>query len=411
MTMKRHGWIGLVFTLSVLLTTLPAAGQETVLGRFGGQLGGGNSMTGAATLVGWALADSGIRKVVIVVDGVDFGTAIYGSSRPEVEDLHPGYPDSHAAGFGFRLNTPAFGNGEHTVWARAETFDGTAVVLTPGQYTFHFNNNTSVLIPFGHITRPQDNTELIGVCDLTNPNRRYTVVDGWALDLGVEIGDTGIGYVELMIDGGGPYANTFTSCTYLAAAGGLVNCYGLPRLDVERLYPFAFDSPNSGFRFVLDVGQLIDFGYSRGKHVLTVRAGDISNQFANIDETQVTFLCAEDIPNERAYGRIESPRRGQPYTGDVLVQGWAVDWQGVRAVRIWIDGKFIDYASYGVDSRPSVLADYSGFPDAAAPVYRLFFDSTSVSNGEHELVVRVTDFDDQTTTIGKVAFVVKNLKN
>ncbi|MCP4249383.1 MAG: hypothetical protein GY778_20255, partial [bacterium] len=77
---------------------------------------------------------------------------------------------------------------------------------------------------------------------------RYMVVRGWALDLGITDEDTGISWVEVETNGA-LVGNTRTGCVFDRRLGGLTNCYGLPRIDLESRFPFAFDAPSAGYRF------------------------------------------------------------------------------------------------------------------------------------------------------------------
>ena len=427
--MKRNGLFSLV-SLTVILTALlaaPSGAQEQVFGVFegqqvDGQQGTGNSGTGAMVLRGWALAGSGVRQVIIQVDGQDAGMALLGRTRPGVERSFPGYPDSSAAGWGFRLNTTRYSNGFHEVSAIAVSNEGRRVKLETldgdDSYRFQFTNNTHLLTPFGRINFPQRNAFVTGTCDLTSTLRRLTPVTGWALDLGVETNDAGIGWVELMVDNQ-PVANTRSGCSFSLGAGGFTDCYGLPRPEIERLYPFAKDAPNAGFRFVLDIGFMVSgLLYTEGSHLLTIRAGDTSNQLADIDEFPVFFICDDDVPNEPAFGFIESPRRGAQYGDDIVVQGWLLDREGVDRVTIFVDGEPVGTADYGADdgifeTRPGVFSQYFGFPDAEAPVFRLRggFDTTELSDGGHQLQVRVLDLEGERSWIGEVTFFVDNRNN
>ncbi len=411
--MKHRLMIGLGLLLA-LLAAAPALAQDTVLGVFEGQFGDGNNATGAITLRGWALASSGVRQVIVQVDGIDIGAALYGRERPEVDRTHPGFPDSKAAGFGYRLNTVRFSNGPHHVSIRVISNAGSDVILS-GSRTYEFNNNTHILKPFGAINTPQRNTEVFGTCDPFDPRRRITEIEGWALDLGVETNDAGVGYVELMIDNQ-IVSNTRTGCFFEEALGGLTNCYGLPRPAIERLYPFARDAPNAGFRFVLDIGFLISSrGYTEGQHLFTIRSGDVSNQLADVDEISVVFRCIEGEDNEGTFGRIESPRPGRAYADIMPVQGWAIDWEGVDRVQIWIDGEFRRLAAFGArdgifETRPEVFSEYVGYPDVEAPVWRLRggFDTRDLSNGEHTVQVVIVDVEGVRTGLGEVTFFVDN---
>lgn len=412
--MRRRFYLTL--GLLILLAGTPVL-AETVIGHLGGQPGGKNSGSGAITIKGWALADSGIKRVVIQVDGIDIGGANYGKPRPGVESLYPDFPDSEAAGYGYRLNSTLFGNGLHEVSAKAISNDGTVRILSP-KIEMQFLNNTSILTPFGAILNPERNVNVYGTCDEANPRRRLTAIEGWVLDLGVETNDAGVGYVELMIDNqlpAGDGYNTRANCTWNASAGGFTSCYGLFTPAIEKLYPFARDAPNAGFRFVVDVGELIRTGYSEGHHTFGIRAGDVSNQVADIDEWGVTFRCIEDV-NEGSYGRIESPREGLIYSGTMNVQGWAVDWEQVDRVRILIDGVSIGFADYGeeegiYETRPGVFSQYWNYPNVFAPVWRLpgGYDTTELADGVvHQMQVRVVDKEGDQTLIGEVTFFVNN---
>ncbi len=389
-----------------LLAALPAMAAAP-FGSFGGKVGGGNAGAGILPLFGWALDDDGVAAVDVYVDGVIAGRAAYGRSRPGVAVLHPGFPDSAAAGFSFGLNTTHYLNGLHKVSIRI-TSDAGEQVFLPAR-TFQFHNLSHSLAPFGAIEFPNENAELRGRCDLADPTRRFAVVSGYALDAGVQADDHGVGYVELLIDGG-EFANSKTDCFFSAATGGLSNCYGLRRVDIQPFFPNLKDSPQSGFRFVLDIGLLMAFGYTPGHHVLTVRASDFQGQVANIDSIPVTFICDEDLGNEDAIGFIGGPLDGQQYSGVMLAHGWALDIQGVQALFFYVDGQFVGTTTLGL-SRPQVSATYPGFPDSLKPGWQFAFDTTTVANGNHFLQVIVTDKAGGSTLLGERRFVVVNPGN
>lgn len=406
--MSKRGTIGLTF-LALLLSLLatPALAQEDVRGFFEGPPGTYNGGTGAIPMTGWAVADSGVRRVVIKVDGQIAGQAQYGHFRPDVLSAFPGYPDSAGAGFTYNLNTTPYTNGVHTVTAEVLTFNGTTKLLTDVLEIF-FSNNTSTLRPFGNIDLPQRHADLFGTCDLTSVNRIYTPVEGWALDLGVEIGDAGIGYVELLLDGA-IVANTRTACMFNITTGGLTNCYGLPRFDIEQAYPWALNAPSSGFRFVMDIGALIaGFNISEGFHTLTIRAGDIATNVENISEIPVNFFCEQNNTNAGSIGFIEQPRPGLIVAGNTVIQGWAVDIDGINRIEVYIDGINVGTADYGVDSRPSVANDYPGYPDAGAPVWRFTWDSTTRADGFHEVEAVAIDERGGSTIIAERTFYSNN---
>jgi N-acetylmuramoyl-L-alanine amidase len=393
--------LGILLGLCVLPVTAWAAPPFGFIDDNTPGVGGGAGILG---LTGWALDDNGVAWVDVYVDGAVAGRALYGFNRPGVSVLHPGYPNSAAPGWVFNLDTSQYLNGLHTVSAQVTTATGERGFLN--SVLFEFLNTTTNLLPFGAIDHPRPNAELYGNCDLGGP-RRYSVVTGYALDTGIEIGDTGVGYVELLIDGS-LWANTRVDCAYDAARGGLSDCYGLRRLDVERSYPAIRDAPHSGFRFVLDVGFLIDYGYAQGFHVLTIRSGDVKGQVDEIAEVPVDFFCDDNIPNEGSFGDLDLPT--QPlFAGTVSFTGWALDWEGIDDVLVYVDGEAFGSATRGL-LRPGVTALYPGYPDSAAPGWIFTLDTTQVSNGSHNLqvVVRDQSMAAVQTVIGERVFSVDN---
>ena len=401
--MKRN--VILCAVVAVWLGSVPAWAAPP-FGSFGGIVGGGNSGAGVIPLHGWALDDDGVQAVDILVDGLVAGRAAYGRARAGVTDKFPGFPDSAAPGFAFELDTTHYLNGLHVVVARVRSTTGEVVNL-PSK-TFQFANVEHDLEPFGKIEFPKPQAELRGKCNLTNPNRRYSVISGYALDAGTTDDDSGVGYVELLLDRA-VLANSQTDCRFSPPTGGYADCYGLRRVDIERIYPGLKDSPHSGFRFVLDVGGLITaVGYTPGSHIVTVRAADHANQVRNIAEIVVTFSCDEDGANENSFGDIDLPRNGLLYHDGIQVTGWALDWEGISSIKVLVDGHFIGFASGGI-ARPDITSAYPGYPESAAPGWQFFLDTTLFSNGEHFIDVIVVDDFGVETYIGKRRFVINNV--
>lgn len=394
--------LGIAAALAAALA-LPAAADP--FGSFGGQIDGGNAGAGVMRFFGWALDADGVAAVDVYVDGVIAGRAVYGRSRPEVTALFPGFPNSDLPGWGFALNTTRYTNGLHTVSAEAVSVTGARTPL-PSSRVFEFLNTTHNLVPFGEVDRPLPNTELFGTCDPNATERRLTVVSGWALDVGVELNDTGVGYVELLLDGT-ILANSRLDCRFDPALGGLTDCYGLRRLDIERAFPDVRDAPHSGFRFVIDIGALIEFGYVEGFHVLSIRSGDVNAGSSEFAEVPVTFICDDRVGNEGSFGDIDLPPDGLLFDDVVTFTGWALDFEGVDRVEVWVDGALFGTAVYGL-AQPVVSAQFPGYPDTAFPGWAFTFDSRLIANDEHHMQVIVVDDDGFTTMIAERFFDVFN---
>lgn len=401
--MKRN----VILVLAVALLISAPAWAARPFGQFGGKVGGGNGGAGMLPLFGWALDDDGVEGIDILVDGVVDGRANYGRTRPQVTKKFPGYPDSLHPGWVYQLDTTHYLNGLHTVSARVLSKTGEVVSLK--SLKFQFGNVTHALDPFGSIEFPKHQAELRGRCDLADPTRRWSIVSGYALDTGVQVEDTGVGYVELLLDGA-LFANSNRDCFRLTDFNLPVNCYGLRRHDLVPIFPHLKDAPHSGFRFALDIGFLITvFGYSEGSHRLTIRAGDVFEQISTVDDVVVTFSCDDLDPNddEESIGDIEQPFDGNMYSGIMRLKGWALDWEGVQSIEVFVDGFSVGNAVYG-HARPLITPVYPGYPDRAFPGWEHSFDTTDFSNGEHFLEVIVTDDLGQDTYIGRRRFVIAN---
>lgn len=405
--MHRKSLFPILAAAVLLLTAIPAAqAQPTVpFGSFGGQVGGGNAATGILRLAGWALDDDGVESVDIFVDGIPVGRANYGAFRPVVADRFAAFPDSDGAGFGFRLDTTRFLNGLHTVNALVTSASGEKRFLNP--LVFQFYNAGHLLVPFGKIEYPLEDQELYGNCDVTDPQRRLTAVSGWALDVGVDDDDFGVGYVELMLDGS-LLANSKVHCSYVPSLGGFTDCYGIRRMDVERVFPLVKDSPHGGFRFVLDIGDLIAFGYVEGRHVLGVRVGDIAGQVEEVHEIPVTFRCDNTLGNEQSFGAVDLPLGGLFFGGTpVEITGYAVDFEGVDRVEIYVDGRLVGAALHGLP-RPEVAAAFPGYPQIPAVGWSFTLEPTGLSDGFHQLQVIVVDEEGGSHLVGERTFKVNN---
>jgi hypothetical protein len=406
--MKRNVFVSAVAFLAVILLASAPASAAPPFGSFGGIVGGGNGGSGVIPLHGWALDDNGVQAVDVLVDGLVAGRANYGRARAGVTARFPSLPNSALPGFAFELDTTHYLNGLHTVAVRIKSLAGEVVTLETKR--FQFSNTEHTLEPFGGIDFPKPQAEMRGTCDLVSLNRRFSVISGYALDAGTQEDDSGVAYIELLIDRA-VVRNTRLDCLFLNATGGLTDCYGLRRLDIERNFPGLKDSPHAGFRFVLDVGADIALGYTlQGQHLITIRAGDVANQSRNIAEFPVTFSCDQNLPNENAVGDIDLTLRGLLYNGVIQVTGWALDWELVRSIEVLVDGQRIGDAIYGLP-RPDVLAlsFYPGYPNIVAPGWIFSLDTRAFENGEHFLDVIVTDAQGRTTYIGKRRFVINNV--
>lgn len=405
--MRRKAFLTVVAGSLLAFGATGAWAAAAPFGFFNGLARPGNAGNGVEPVQGWALAASGVFAVDIVVDGAIIGRANYGRSRPGVTKLFPNLPDSAAPGFGYQLDTTHFLNGLHTVSARVMSRTGQVTYLN--SIRLQFSNTNADLLPFGKIEFPNQQAEMFGNCDLTDPNRSpiYEIVSGYALDVNAPLNNPGVAYVELLIDGALTF-NSQADCDFNQAAGGLTNCYGIKRLDLEQIFPGLKDAPHAGFRFGLDVGLLVGSGdYTPGSHQLGIRVGDQFENVTDIASIAVTFTCRDFTQDDLSIGQIDLPLTGLVYGGIIQVYGWAIDFQGVAAVLVYVDGNLVQIADYGTP-RPDIESDYPSYPAVLNSGWFTFIDTTQLSNGVHQIEAQVIDNQNNTTFIGKFPITVEN---
>lgn len=88
-------------------------------------------VSGIVGVEGWALADSGIERVEVYVDGVYVGDAVYGHPRPDVDNDYPGRAGAPNFGYVFDLDTTTLANGPHTIGVVAVARSGDAGPMIP----------------------------------------------------------------------------------------------------------------------------------------------------------------------------------------------------------------------------------------------------------------------------------------
>jgi hypothetical protein len=173
---------------------------------------------------------------------------------------------------------------------------------------------------------------------------------------------------------------------------------------VQDDYPTLKDSPNAGFRFVIDVGWLINSGYAEGSHVLTIRSGDQDSQVDNPDAINVNFVCNDNSFNTPSVGAIDVPDEILT-TGVTQLTGWALDVHGIDEILVLIDGQEMGSAAYGFPNT-SVTIRYPGYPQSAAPGWIFDVSVLGLADGIHTATVIAVDVLGERTTIGQEDFYV-----
>ena len=82
----------------------------------------GQTLSGNVFIGGWFLDGSGVSKIEVLIDGQVFGTATYGTARPDVGAAYPSYSNNNP-GYYFMLDTKLLSNGSHTLVIRETGFN------------------------------------------------------------------------------------------------------------------------------------------------------------------------------------------------------------------------------------------------------------------------------------------------
>jgi hypothetical protein len=192
-------------------------------------------LNGTVSVGGWAIDSlAALSSLAIAVDGVSFGNALYGLSRPDVCTVFPGRAGCPNVGWSFSLNTMLLADGAHAIEVTGTSAGGQRSTVTTG---FTVSNSAG---------NPISLTVDVPVASATLSGSAR--IGGWALDTSSGIAVAG---VQVLVDG-----VLYGSATY-----------GQVRGDVCAVYPSAAGCPNVGWVFMLDTTLL-----PNGTHTLQIRA-------------------------------------------------------------------------------------------------------------------------------------------
>jgi hypothetical protein len=84
----------------------------------------GEVHSGIGNLYGWAIAEEGIQKIELYLDGQYLYDVPYGGVRPDVAEAYPAIPGAQQSGFAMAFGYSNLERGTHTITARAYTASG-----------------------------------------------------------------------------------------------------------------------------------------------------------------------------------------------------------------------------------------------------------------------------------------------
>ena len=359
-----------------------------------------DTVHGPFPVYGWAIDENGIDRIEVMVDGLVASGAEYGGPRQDIYHAFPMFPNSALSGFIIYLDSNRIENGEHNITVRA--YDTLGQSRDIGSRNVVFSNQPVNSPPFGFIEWPLRDVNMEGQCDdfcggpSGDPTCFHPIhfIKGWALDTASRSDQGGVAWVELLVDGA-IFFNTRRDCHYDTELESYVNCYGLTRWDVQQYYPGYTNSPEAGWKFWLDVGYLIsNMGYTEGTHYISVRAGDVEDTVTTFDTIPVVFEClwagnasGNPYPSQ---GYIDVPYAYENLQGTVRITGWAIDYNRIDHINVYVDGHFIGLATYPYE-RLDVKAEIDSSNYGRYSGWYFDLDTTQFTDGEHDLVIETVD--------------------
>ncbi len=315
------------------------------------------AFSGFVNFGGWAITTNvPISNIAVAIDGVSFGSAVYGGTRQDVCTIDPGRPNCPNVGWNFGLDTTQLINGVHvlslTVYAGAGQY-------TIASRTFSVSNPLSASPVLIGIDLPsQQNAILTGL----------TSFSGWAVDSGAAISR-----VRIAIDG----------ASYGTAT------YGLSRPDVCAVYPVDSHCPNVGWILPVDTSQLAD-----GPHTVTVTAAGAQTNTASSQFTVANWTTSNPMTLSIDYPNSQTG----PLSGEAGIGGWAIDQiAAISKVTIAVDNLSLGTAVYG-GVRSDVCAAFASAIGCPNVGWNYLLDTNLLSDGPHTLAVSGTTAGGQTST-------------
>ncbi|MGQ9560809.1 MAG: hypothetical protein ACUVWA_09880 [Candidatus Oleimicrobiaceae bacterium] len=112
-------------------------------------------------------------------------------------------------------------------------------------------------------------------------------------------------------------------------------------------------------------------------------------------------------PPLRPAGYSDVPQPYEYLKETVRFIGWALDYNKISAIRVWIDGIYWGDAIYG-DESPDVYANFEKSNVGYYSGWHFDVDTTLLPNSEHDLAIEVHDILGDTRILAERRFVVFN---
>jgi hypothetical protein len=170
-------------------------------------------------------------------------------------------------------------------------------------------------------------------------------------------------------------------------------------------YPFSY---KAGWGYML----LTNFLPGSGNGTFTLYA------YASDGDSQTTLLGSKTITCSNAtatkpFGTIDTPGQGETVSGVVANFGWALTPQTATiptdgsTITVYVDGVPLGHPTYNL-FRNDIATLFPGYNNSGGAVGLFALDTTTLTNGLHNIAWSVTDNQGRTDGIGSRFFWVQN---
>jgi uncharacterized protein (TIGR03437 family) len=350
---EQTGANGQTYALSKTFQVQNWSGVGSTNANIDSPSAGAGTFSSAMVVSGWAVdSNSVIGSVGISVDGVSYGSATYGVSRPDVCTAYPNSQGCPNVGFAATVDTRSLADGQHTLIVTVNPAAGESSTYTR---TFIVANLGTAANPIlAIIDAPVGGSTVSGT---VSPS-------GWALS--TASGDS-VTSVALLVDG--------------QAIGNA--SYGTPRTDVCGLYPTSSGCPGVGWSSSINSTELFN-----GSHVLEATVSTAKGHRASISRT----FNVSNAASGPGHISFDTPgAHSNPFLGTALFSGWALNTNtSVSSLSVTIDGVPYGQATYGL-SRPDVCTLYPSSPNCPGVGWSIGVNTTQLTDGTH--VVGITEIN------------------
>ena len=222
------------------------------------------------------------------------------------------------------------------------------------------SSNAVNLAPRMYIDAPDENSKVNG----------SVTVSGWALN------GSGVKEVDVFLDG--------------KAVGQAT--LGIARTDVDRKYPGYSGGSNSGFSYALDMSGAPD-----GTHTIGIQeVGKDNTALQEYVKVQVSR------PQPRMYVDTNLDK----VYGNITVSGWALNYSGIKEVKMSIDGGAGEDAVINLP-RLDVDKKFPGYTGGKNSGFSYAFDADSLKDGAHTLLIDAVGNDGTENKVTETVNIVK----